>query len=117
MEKIIHYNDKVLMPFIRMICKKLGWKEGQPVPDWLKAVSWFDGDIPQLQTMLFEAREALDDAEKIVRNKHSASATGTQQPCDLSPVFRLLKFVQEKATAKGDLAVGLRQTIDDLFSV
>ncbi|KAL7536826.1 LOW QUALITY PROTEIN: hypothetical protein ACHAXR_007426 [Thalassiosira sp. AJA248-18] len=116
-KKFMQYNDDVLLPFIRAIREKLGWKKGQTVPDSLKAVSWFDGDIGQLQTMLFEAREALDLAEQICRNKHSAAATGTQQPCDLSPVFRLLKQLQKKATAKDDTACGLANDIDALFSI
>jgi len=116
-KKFMHYNDNVLLPFIRAIREKLGWRPGQPVPDWLKAVSWSDGDIGQLQTLLMEAREALDEAEKIVRNKHSAAATGTQQPCDLSPVFRLLKQLQKITTSKDDVIVGLRETIEELFAV
>lgn len=63
-KKFMHYNDKVLLPFIQAIRERLGLKEGQSVPEWMKAVSWFDGDIGQLQTMLFEAREALDEAER-----------------------------------------------------
>ena len=116
-KKFIHYNDDVLLPFIRSIRKKLGWIEGTDVPEWMRACSWFDGDIGQLQTMIFEAREALDDAERIIRNKHSAAATGTQQPCDLSPVFRLLKQMNVKCTAKNDIACGLKQDILDLFHV
>ena len=109
---------------IKFLCHSLGWyarswvgrRVSRYQTGWKLYLS-FDGDIPQLQTMLFEAWEALYEAEKIVRSKHLVSATGTQQPCDLSAVFRLLKFVQKKATLKGDLAVGLRHTIDDLFSV
>ena len=67
--------------------------------------------------MLYEAREALDDVEKIARNKHSATSTGTQQPCDLSPVFRLLKQMQKHATANDSVACGLRETIEHIFSV
>jgi hypothetical protein len=82
----------------------------------MTAVSWFDGDIPQLQTMLFEAREALDLSLSIIRNKHAASATGTQQPCDLSPVFRLLKCLQAKTTASEDhISTKLVETIRELF--
>ena len=106
-KKFIHYNDDVILPFIHEIRKKLGWKPGQDVPESLKAVSWFDGDIGQLQTMLYEAREALDDAERICRNKHAAAATGTQQPCDLSPVFQLLRQPQKILTARDDNACGL----------
>ena len=115
-KKIMQYNDDVLRPFIKSIREALGWKEGQEIPEWMTAISWFDGDIPQLQTMLFEAREAIDIAERILRNKHSAAATGTQQPCDLSPVFRLLKFMQARATAKDVVTTGLCNTIDELFA-
>ena len=66
--------------------------------------------------MLFEAREAIDIAKRILWNKHSAAATVTQQPCDLSPVFRLLKFMQARATAKDVVATGLGNTIDELFA-
>ena len=116
-KKFIHYNDDVLLPFISSLREKLGWKNGQPVPESLKACSWFDGDIGQLQTMLFESREALDDVEKICRNKHSAAATGTQQPCDLSPIFRLLKEMQKRVTAKDDVACGLKGDIKEMFAV
>ncbi len=115
-KKFIHYNDEVLLPFIRSIREKLGWKKGQPIRDYLNACSWFDGDIGQLQTMIDEAREALDEAEKICRNKHSAASTGRQQPADLSPVFKLIKAFQLNATAKDDVACGLSQTIDEYFS-
>ena len=112
----VHYNDEVLLPFIRAIRKLLGWKPGQPVSEWMKCLSWFDGDIGQLQTMLYESREAMDDLEKIVRNKHTAASTGTQQPCDLSPAFRLLKYLQRHSTAKDDTACVLSTTIEEYFS-
>ena len=115
-KKFIHYNDDVLLPFIRAIREKLGWNKGQPVPECLKSCSWFDGDIGQLQTMLYEAREALDLAGRICRNKHSAAATGTQQPCDLSSVFRTLRQIQKTMTAKDDNACGLAEDIRDLFA-
>jgi len=70
-------------------------KKGQIVPDCFEACSYFDGDIEPLQTMLNEAYEAWEDAEKIVQSKHAAASTGTYQPCDLSSVFRLLKQMQK----------------------
>ena len=66
--------------------------------------------------MLYEAREALNTAQRIIRNKHAAAATGTQQPCDLLPVFRLMKFLQRRITAKNDQLVGLKKTVHDLFA-
>ena len=97
----------------------MGWNPGQPVPEWLTSISWSDGDIPQLQTLMFEARQAIDDSLNIIRNKHSAAATGTQQPCDLSPVFRLLKEFSKRITAKNDVAATIRlpKIINELFSV
>lgn len=115
-KKFEHYNNEVLLPFIRSIREKLGWKRGQPVEGCLKCVSWSDGDIGQLQTLVYEAREALDEAENIIRNKHASASTGRQQPCDLSPVFRLLKLFQRDTTAKDDVACGLAETIDEYFA-
>lgn len=116
-KKFIHYNDNVLLLFIQEIRKALGWKKGKPVPDCMTVVSWFDGYIGQLQTMIDKAREALDDTEKICCNKHSATSAGTQQPCDLSPVFKLMKQLQKIMNAKRDNACGLAQTINQLFDV
>jgi len=58
----------------------------------------------------------MNVTDRIIRNKHAAAATGTQQPCDLSPIFRLLKFMQKRATAKKVVAVGLGKIINDLFA-
>ena len=58
-KKFMHYNDDVLLPFIKSIHIKLGWKPGEPIPEWITAISWFDGDIPQLQTMLCKSCEKL----------------------------------------------------------
>ena len=79
------------------------------------AISWFNGDIPQLHTMMSDARAALDNTEWIIKNKHSASSTGTQQPCNMSPVFFLLKYLQAQTTAQNDTTVGLADTIHNLF--
>ena len=87
------------------------------MPESLKAVLWFDGDIGQLQKMLYEAREVLDDAERICRNKHLAAATGTQQQCDVSQVFLLLQQLQKILTARDNNACGLAEDIDKFFTV
>ena len=116
-KKCMQYNDDVLVPFIRKLREDLGWTPGDPVPEWMTAVSWFDGDIlPQLQAMVYESRESADLADQITRNKHAASATGTQQPCDLSPVFRPMKKHQKKNTSKNDRVSGLKKIILELFS-
>ena len=66
--------------------------------------------------MLYESREAEDLADRIIRNKHAASLTGTQQPCGLSPVFRLMKKYQQRNTPKNDQVSGLKQITLNLFS-
>ena len=73
--------------------------------------------IFKLQTMMFEARRATDVTMIIIRNKHSAAATGTQQPCDLSSVIRLLKEVSERLTTNNDVAatIGLPKINNEMF--
>ena len=78
-KKFMHYNDDILLPFIESTRETLGWKEGQEIPEWTTTVSWFDRDIPQLQRMLFEAREAVDLALRIIHCKHAAAATGIHE--------------------------------------
>ena len=67
--------------------------------------------------MIYEAREALEEAKLICRNKHATAATGSQQPCDLSPVFCLLRQLQKMTTTKYDVACGLSEDIHELFAV
>ena len=112
----MHCKYDALLPFIRQICEKLEWKPCKSIPDWMTAISWFDGNIPHLQTMMFEAREALDNSECIIRNKHTVSSAGTQQPYNMSPVFYLLKDLQERTTAWNDISVGLADTIHNIFA-
>ena len=39
-----------------------------------------------------------------------------QQPCNLSPVFRILKMLQSKTTTRHDRAIGLAQVLKSLFA-
>ena len=92
-KQIIHYNEDILLHFIKSVREAVAWEPGQQVPEWMTALSLSDGDIPQLQTMLYEACKTVDVTNHVIRNKHAATATGTNQPCDLLPIFRLLKFM------------------------
>ena len=114
--KFIHYTSDVLLPFIQSIREALGWKPSQTITEWLTTISWFDGDITQLQTVLFEAREALDNDGNIICNKDLAATTGTPQPCDFSLVFRLLKALQKQTMVTNNTAIGLERIINDLFA-
>ena len=116
-QKHMHYNKKVLLPFIQRIRETLGWKPGDPIPEWLRVCCWCDGDIPQLQAMLVEANEALDEAEKIVRNKHPAAGTAIFQPADKCKVFKLLKFVSARTTSTNVTATAFKDSITNLINV
>jgi len=39
-KKFMDYNDRVFLPFIEEIRIMLGWKKGQPLPEWARCVSW-----------------------------------------------------------------------------
>ena len=114
-KKSFTIND-VYLPWIRELRKQLGWVEDQPVPENLKVVSWCDGDIGQLQTMLFESLEAKDETKRNCQNKHSAAATGTQQPADLALIFQVVRQMASSVMAKGDSAVAWSITILTLCS-
>jgi len=116
-QKHLHYNKEVLLPFIKRTRELLGWKPGSHIPEWLRACCWCDGDIPQLQAMLFEANEALDEAEKIVRNKHPAAGTAVFQPADKCPVFKLLKHVSARTTSKNVTATAFKDAIKEMINV
>ena len=37
-KKFIHYNNNVLLPFIQSIQENIGWRKGQPIPEWLTSI-------------------------------------------------------------------------------
>ena len=82
----------------------------------LAVVSWCDGNIGQLQIMIFESQEAKDEKEQTCWNKHFATATSTQRPANRAPIFRILRQTASFVTAKCGSAVGLVDTIQTLFS-
>ena len=53
------------------------------------AMSWCDGDIPQLKTIK-EALELFAD-NRVIMNKQSAASSGTCQPCDLAAPFKIIR--------------------------
>ena len=53
------------------------------------AVSWCDGDIPQLKAIK-EALELFTDNRVIVK-KQSAGSSETRQPCDLAAPFKIIR--------------------------
>lgn len=116
-KKFAHYHRTVFLPFVKKCREQLGYHDDDnEIPDELSAVSWCDGDIPQLSTIIQESQQELDVEGKITSNKHSAARSGTEQPCDLSPVFRIIKALQKVTTAMNDPPLGLKGTFVKLFT-
>ncbi len=94
-----YYRQNILIPYIRAMRKVCdGWNEGEPVPDELHAVSWCDGDISNLKTVIDAEGLKFEAEENITSNKHSAAKSAGEQPCDLSKVFLYLKRTQKQVT-------------------
>jgi hypothetical protein len=56
---------------------------------------------------------------RIITNKHNPARTGTEQPADLTPVFRMLKKLGDRTTSAGRrscLGTGLLLTLATIFA-
>ena len=94
-----YYRDEVLIPFIQSTRKEYDGFSNEsnlPIPEDLTAVSWCDGDIAQVASIV----DDLDkfSKNKIIANKHSASRTGVEQAADTSKVFPMLKKLEDTYT-------------------
>jgi hypothetical protein len=60
------YNKRVFNPFVRLVWQvDYARDPTTPIPDWLKCVTWCDGGIPQLQTII---NNDLQGKDKIVED-------------------------------------------------
>jgi hypothetical protein len=76
------------------------WEEGTTVEPELIAVSWNDGDIPQLAAH-GEAKRLEEYCEARIRTcKQNAARTGSDQATDVCRVFLVIKLLQKKTTLK-----------------
>ena len=94
MNNDLHIIEQVLLPYIQKIRENLGEgydPESHVIDDAFKAVSWVDGDLPQIAAITRADSLAKDEKLKLDANKHAASASGTQQSADLCPNFRGMK--------------------------
>lgn len=90
------YSKEVYYPFIDYIRKKYAgytWDGISQVPSHLRAVAWIDGAQGQLSLLTSDSSLVEDDKRNIVRCKHNAKRTGVEQAADVSPAFRLLKYL------------------------
>ena len=111
-----YYRKCILLPFISLVRERLyGWKPGTPIPDALTAVCWNDGANVQLNSIVSEEQQIHDEKMKIITNKHSASRTAVEQPCDLCPCFMSFRQISKSITRSDIPAVGLQKKIKDKF--
>ena len=92
-----NYRQTVLLPYIQTIRSNyFQWIPGTPVPDDLTCVSWVDGGMSQLQSIIGEQQQQVEVQLKIYSCKQSSSRTAVEQACDVSPFFRSLHKIQKK---------------------
>ena len=89
------YRDNILIPFIKQTRRELhGWKDGQPIPNDLRAICWSDGDLSQIETIVDPQSLEIYMNNLITACKQNPGRTGTEQPADLTLVFRIMKQLQ-----------------------
>jgi hypothetical protein len=67
-----------------------GWQKEDPIPDANGAVSWCDGDLSQIATIVTEESLEIYCKHKICANKQNAARSAAEQPADLTRVFKLM---------------------------
>jgi len=111
------YRLEILIPFIGLVRQKLyGHVEGEHIPESLTAVSWTDGAAVQLNVIVGERQQAIDKQLKIVSNKHNASRTAVEQPCDLSLCFMSFRKLANGTTRDDVPAVVLQLKVKNNFA-
>ena len=100
-----YYNDEIFYVFVNGIRKLRNPErnEGCDPSSKMTVVSWCDGDIGQITSMLSDKVSNKDKLCKIIRNKHSPKRAGTEAGCDLTNFFKSIKNVAKILTMKNDL--------------
>ena len=94
-----YYRDNVLLPFIKKSRQEYdGCNENECglIPRDLTAVSWCDGDLAQIGSIVNDL--SLFDENRIIGNKQNNARSGVEQPADLSKSFKILKRMQQEHT-------------------
>lgn len=90
-----HYREKVLKPLIKRCRTDLRLLHGEAFEGIAATcVAWLDGARAQIKSIVEDLEHHLTNIDNLIHCKHSAGATGVQQPCDLSPIFRILKALE-----------------------
>jgi hypothetical protein len=89
----------VFLPFVRQSRTWFDkWVPNTPIPDELSSVSWCDGDLAQIATIVEEDTMSIYSTEKICVNKQNAARSGTEQAADLTTTFKMLHKLQRKVS-------------------
>ena len=83
------------MKFCYLILKKPVWKledgkKGTPLPEDMKAVSWCDGDLAQIENIVSQESLDLYKENMVCANKQNPARSGTEQAADLTNTFKLM---------------------------
>lgn len=108
-----YYRKEVFLPWVEKLRETIcpGACTGEEVPDALTANSWMDGGIPQLSATVAEDLQALDEKLKVNTCKHSAAASATEQPADLSACFRVLSQLEKTSVVEAETAASAKRTL------
>lgn len=87
------YLQEIVVPFVtgRRQEHPFNWREGTPIPEWMRCVVWLDGEMSQLHAVMRDDRITTWDGIKMKVCKTAANSSGVQSPCDLSKCFKLKK--------------------------
>ena len=89
------YRDEVLIPFIKQSRMEFGgWEEGTPIPEDMKAVSWCDGDLAQIENIINPESLQVYTENMICAAKQNAARSGTEQFADLTKTFKQMQYLQ-----------------------
>ena len=96
-ERYSFYRDQVLLPFIENSRKEFStnYEKGTKVPRHLKAVSWCDGDLAQIDNIVSRESISLYRENMIIACKQNAARSGVEQAADLTKVFKLMHRFQK----------------------
>ena len=89
-------NNRPLQPLSRAFVLS----EGNPIDDSMQVVSWCDGDIQQVATIVEEESLEKFKSLKITANKQSAARSATEQAADLAKVFKSQHALQRMTTVQ-----------------
>lgn len=105
------YRTAIMRPFVQANRANLGHVDGTPVPDDFTAVTWMDGAALPIAAVVDELSLEVEALLKIIVCKHCAASSATEQPCDLSVIFRVLKLLAATGTTTTPAQRSLRAKI------